>query len=173
MGDIQGFVGKIRMDTRVELCQHKIIEKMLEWFNVEECKTCLIPMEDRIEVRDTGAVVDVPFRKLVGSFSYISQISRSNTTFETSYLSWFLDYPTRSVWNAAKRALSYLKGRMGSNVIYKNAQKNMTKSLSMQIQTEKCSGALSSAGVEYIAGSLAATELLYLKDLLSKFVGST
>ncbi|KAJ8887091.1 hypothetical protein PR048_013306 [Dryococelus australis] len=61
--DIQCFVRTEvkRVGTRVELCQCKLIEKMLEWFNVEECETCPTPMEDRINVRDTDAVVDVPF----------------------------------------------------------------------------------------------------------------
>ncbi|KAJ8892806.1 hypothetical protein PR048_005387 [Dryococelus australis] len=39
MGDIQCFVGTEvkKVGTRVELCQHKLNEKMLEWFHAEEC----------------------------------------------------------------------------------------------------------------------------------------
>ncbi|KAJ8883745.1 hypothetical protein PR048_015599, partial [Dryococelus australis] len=111
------------------------------------------------------------------------------------YLSRFLDHPTRSVWNAAKRVLCYLKGIMNSNLIYEErpeecdkvivyadvdwgARKTMSGMASFHCDNLVSWGskkhqalALSSAEAEYIAGSLAATELLYLKCRLSKFVG--
>ncbi|KAJ8875622.1 hypothetical protein PR048_023518 [Dryococelus australis] len=82
---------------------------MPERFNVEECKTCPTLMEDRVKVKGTDAM-----QFLI----YISEISRPEITFITSYLSRFLDHPTCSVWNAAKRILCFLKGTMDSNLIY-------------------------------------------------------
>ncbi|KAJ8875739.1 hypothetical protein PR048_023638 [Dryococelus australis] len=112
MGDIQCFVGteEKRVGSRVELCQHKL-EEMLEWFNVEECKTCSTPIEDRIKVRDTDAVVDVP----------------PDITIATSYLSWFLNHLTHFVWNAARSVNRYLKGIMNSNLIYEKCPEEYDK----------------------------------------------
>ncbi|KAJ8881524.1 hypothetical protein PR048_018006 [Dryococelus australis] len=103
-----------------------------------------------------------------------------------SYLSQFLDYPTHSVWNTAKRVRRYLKGTMDSNLIHEQHLEECDKVIiyadadwgADRTDCKSMNGmasfhcALSSAEAEYIAGSLAATELLYLKGLLSEFVGS-
>ncbi|KAJ8886412.1 hypothetical protein PR048_012623 [Dryococelus australis] len=161
---------------------------MLERFNVEECKTCPMPMEERIKVRETDAVLVVQFRELAGSLIYIFKISRPDITFTTSYLSRFLDHPTCPVWNAEKNVLRYLNGTMNSKLIYKTRPEEYDKVIGYaeadwggdrtdhksmsRMASFNCSNllswgskklqavALSSAETEYIAGSLAATELL-------------
>ncbi|KAJ8877718.1 hypothetical protein PR048_022173, partial [Dryococelus australis] len=158
---------------------------MLKRFNLRECKACLTPMEDRIEVIDAD-VNNVLHRELVGSLTYLSQTSRPDITFATSYLSRFLDCPTCPLWNAAKRVLHYVKGTIDKNLVYEKRSEecarvvytdsdwggDKTDRKSYLGRSKKQQAvALSSAEAKYTSCNLAALELLYLKGLLSDFVG--
>ncbi|KAJ8893374.1 hypothetical protein PR048_005965 [Dryococelus australis] len=91
MENTQCFAGtEIKLvDRKIELSHRQLIEKMLKMFNLQECTACLTTMEDRIEVNDADVVIVVPYRELVGSLTYLSQISRPDITSATSYLSHF------------------------------------------------------------------------------------
>jgi len=45
-------------------------------------------------------------------------MSRPDITFATSFLSRYLDKPTKSLWAAAKRILRYLQGSMEKEIVY-------------------------------------------------------
>lgn len=200
MGDLQCFIGtEISVEeNRMEMCQQKLIKKILRRFNLQECKSSPTPMEDTVFFGDEREVVDVPYRELVGSLTYLSQMSRPDITFATSYLSRFLDQPTRLLWNVAKRVLRYVSGTIGKKLVYKKCPEESSRVITYadadwggdKVDRKSVSGmasfhcgnlvswgskkqqvvALSSAEAEYTACSLAASELIYLKGLLSEFV---
>ncbi|KAJ8885233.1 hypothetical protein PR048_011429 [Dryococelus australis] len=91
VGESQFFIG-IELtiaENRIELSQHKLIEKMLKKFNLEESKGSPFPMEDRPEISKADTMIDVSYRELVGSLTYLSQVGRPDIAFTISYLSLF------------------------------------------------------------------------------------
>ncbi|KAJ8885032.1 hypothetical protein PR048_011228 [Dryococelus australis] len=105
-GNIECFVGTAikLVDNKIELCQHQLIEKMLKRFNLQECKVCLTPMEDKIEVNDTDDVINFPYREL----TYLSQISRPDITFA------IILEPFSGLSN-----MPLVKGTIDKNLVYK------------------------------------------------------
>lgn len=199
--NLKSFIG-IEMNVSeetIEISQKQLIEKIINRFRLAEAKPSPTPMEEKLEVQESEEVIKVPYRELVGSLIYLSQISRPDITFATSFLSRFLDRPTKTLWNAAKRVVRYLKGTMDQKLIYRktwdieDTRKIVCYSDADwggdRIDRKSCSGmaayhcgniiswrsrkqqsvALSSSEAEYVASNLAGTELLHLKGLLSEF----
>lgn len=59
-----------------------------------DCKGTKSPMEANFQFKEEDSI-DIPYRELIGSLLYISTMSRPDITFATSYLSRFLDKPTK------------------------------------------------------------------------------
>ncbi|KAJ8889689.1 hypothetical protein PR048_009190 [Dryococelus australis] len=112
MENIQCFVRtEIELvDSKIELSQHQLIEKILKKFNLQVCKACLVPLEDKMEVDDAVFCARCPIQR--------TGRHRPDITFATSYLSRFLDFPMRTLWNVAKRVLRYVKGTIDKNLVY-------------------------------------------------------
>jgi hypothetical protein len=173
-----------------------MIDRILDRFEMKECKGSKVPMEKNFTVdRNEATNEKIPYRELVGSLMYISLGSRPDITFTVSYLSQFLDKPTESLWKAGKKVIRYLKETRSFGLVY-NKKENLginahsdsdwasdtltRKSMSGCVifhhgnpihwfsRKQNCV-ALSSTESEYIAAALSAQELVYLKGLLDEF----
>lgn len=84
--------------------------KILQQHNMNNCKPVSTPMVKDFQVCEKEEIIEAPYGELIGSLTYLSMMTRPDITFATSYLSRYLDKPTASLWQAAKRILRYLKG---------------------------------------------------------------
>lgn len=125
LGDIREYLGLeiSRHNNIIEIKQERMIQKILEKFNVLNCKGSSTPMECNFSYENTGEIMDVPFKELIGCLLYISTNSRPDITYAVSYLSRYLDKPTSSLWKAGKRNLRYLKATSNKGIIFMKSNK--------------------------------------------------
>ncbi|KAJ8885555.1 hypothetical protein PR048_011753 [Dryococelus australis] len=186
LGELQCFIGIELMiaEDRIELSQHKLIDKMLKRLNLQECKGSRIPIEDRPGLSEADAMIDVPYCELVGSLTYLSQVSRPDVAFATSYLSRFLDCgiyvkstsDNKLVYqkfpNECSQVITFADANWGNDKTDRKSVSGMASfhcgNLVFWSSKKQPIVALSSAEAD-----VAASDLLYLKELLSKFVGKT
>lgn len=196
LGELRNFLGTEVIKTKdyLRISQSSAIDKILSKFNMNNCKGSKTPMEYNFQFDETEEKVLVPYRELIGSLMYLSTMTRPDISYATSYLSRFLDRPTNSLWKAGKRILRYLKETKTIALEYKKSVKNEgllafsdadwgrekvdRKSVSgfavyyfgnliSWSSRKQQSVALSTAEAEYIAAATTATELIYLKGIVS------
>lgn len=196
LGKINKFLGMEVKETEkgMKIHQTKQVEKILEKFNMLECREATTPMEVGFNANQNEEIINVPYKELIGSLLFISSNTRPDITFAVSYLSRFLDKPTESIWKAGKRVLRYLKGTKNKGIIYeaKGSSKELITYSDADWASDKkdrkstsgcavfycgkliswyskkqASVALSTAEAEYLAGAQAVCELINLKGVLS------
>lgn len=155
-----------------------------------DCKGTKSPMETNFQFKEEDSI-DIPYRELIGSLLYISTMSRPDITFAISYLSRFLDKPTKTLWTAAKRILRYIKETIDYSLVYeKNTNNEINiytdadwgtdkvdrkstsgvavyygKNLIAWMSRKQTTVALSTAEAEYLAASVAMTEGISIKGI--------
>lgn len=198
MGNVSNFLGMqiVRNDDHLLISQTKLIEKVLENFNMSDCREASTPMEVGFQIDPDQAVIDVPYRQIIGSLMYLATSTRPDIMFPVAYLSRVLDKPSVQTWKAAKRILRYLQSTKTLGLKYKKSNLNRIESFSDadwaadKTDRKSVSGnivlygenavswfskkqdcvALSTAEAEYVAAAAAAQELIYLKGVLSEFM---
>lgn len=63
-------------------------------------------------------VEGVPYREVVGSLQYLSQITRPDITFAVNLFSHYFEKPQKVHWNAVKRIFKYLKSTPNYRSLY-------------------------------------------------------
>lgn len=195
LGKMERFLGMEiqRNEDTIIIKQTNMIEKILQKFNMSDCKGMKTPMEINynIQIYDDEEILDVPYRELIGSLIYLTVTSRPDLTFAVSYLSRYLDKPTEQLWKASKRVIRYLKETKYKGLVFRRTtdnnlygfsdadwagDRNDRKSVSGGIilhgvnpiawfsKKQSCV-ALSTAESEYIAAAATAQELVNLKGL--------
>lgn len=105
------------------LKQEKYIKRILQRFNMNECKKSSIPMqpENKKVTENVKEVIteNIPYQELIGSLIYLSQGTRPDIAYVTTYLSQFNTKYTRENWVQAKHVLRYLKETMTEGITYK------------------------------------------------------
>lgn len=129
--DVAKFLGIInhrnRVDGTLQLSSPHMISEMLHKFEIQNASVSSTPLPpgtafaspvvtDEGESRDDMA--SVPYRQLVGALLHLSNTTRPDIAFATSYLSRFIQNPNRDHWNAAKHVLRYLKKTIKSGISY-------------------------------------------------------
>ena len=116
-GEIKTLLGvdiiRYRLNKKIYLSQEKYIRKILEKYNMSNCKPistpmCSITKLTRSESKDTTQ--KLPYRELVGALMYLMIASRPDLAYTMSVLSRYLDCYNESHWKAIKRTLRYLSG---------------------------------------------------------------
>lgn len=59
-----------------------------------------------------------PYSEVIGSFLYLSQITRPYVTFTVNLVSRYLEKPLKVYWNAVKRIFNYLKSTKNFGLLY-------------------------------------------------------
>jgi hypothetical protein len=149
-------------------------------------------------IKDPQHLTDQPFRPLNGSLMYIMVCTRPDLTVPISLLGQFMANPGSQHWNVAKRVVRYLKGTIDlslafqpcpdfqpSNMISAYSDSDWGKDptdrksfsgyvlfVGSALISWKCrkqsAVALSTAEAEYMALSLIATEVIWMRSLLSE-----
>ncbi len=112
----------------VKMSQHMYVEKILERFDMQNCKSRATPCEQKLNCTDNAEVMsDVrKYREAVGSLIYLATCTRPDLSFVVSKLSQYFTRPTVEQWNTVKRVLRYLKGTQNKELCYsKGANENM------------------------------------------------
>jgi hypothetical protein len=129
-------LGKLRYHLGVEVSQHpdqiflsqtKYSTEFLKKFGMEDCKSSLTPMEQKLKLSEFEGVEVVnstKYRKLVGSLIYLID-TQPDFSYSLSILSNFMQEPRDSHWNSTKRVLRYIQGTKYFGLLYKR-NKNFT-----------------------------------------------
>jgi len=131
INDPECFVGlEIKRDRAAKkmfINQQSYITKMMEKFNMQDCKPNAIPADSNNELTNDHSPTTItemqdmsriPFREAVGSLMFAAIVSRPNIMFATSQVSRFLQNPGQKHWAAVKRILRYLQGTKDIGIIY-------------------------------------------------------
>lgn len=130
MGVVNNFLNiQIKYDREngiMELSQKAAIKKLLEKFNMINCRSSKTPMEPNLVLQPTTKrkKFDYPYREVIGSIMYIMLSTRPDVCFAISYLSRFQDKFDEQHWNHLKQLLKYLKGTLDFSLIFKRSNGN-------------------------------------------------
>jgi hypothetical protein len=185
----------------VKMNQRKYIQKILEKFEMTECKPRTTPSEQKWDDERKEPVDPRKYRELVGSLIYLMICTRPDICWVVTKLSQHLSAPVESHWIAAKHVLRYLKGTIDHELCYRKNESGLILSgysdadwAASEDDRRSTSGycfslnpkgpfiswksrkqptvALSSCEAEYIALAGAVQESLYLDQLLNN-IGCT
>lgn len=106
------------------ISQSSFAKQILEKFKMESCNPVNTPVEIGQELRknDGEAQVDPTyFKSLVGSLRYLT-CTRPDILYGVGLISRYMETPTRTHLNAAKRILRYIKGTLNEGIFYPSNQ---------------------------------------------------
>ena len=118
--------------------------KVLQKFNMENCKKTETPMATGVKFCNTGTTsnnageqsanksmsecsdlqvkeVDVPYREAIGSLMYLMTCTRPDLASSLQILSRFMTKPAKEHWEGVKRVLRYLKGTKSHGILFKKS----------------------------------------------------
>ena len=108
----------MKKENSIGINQEHYIEKMLERFGLENCKSVETPLAEikltkkdcpREGSEEQERMKNFDFRNLVGCLNYLAGSSRPDIAFAANFLSSFVENPGEKHWKAGKRVLRYLK----------------------------------------------------------------
>ena len=111
--DFEQSDGFVKMNQKGYLC------KVLERFDMFECKPRSTPSEQKIESIDKDPVDPKRYREAVGSLIYAMTCTRPDTCWIVTKLSQYLSKPMKEHWIAVKHVLRYLKGTLDYALCYR------------------------------------------------------
>ena len=123
-------LGIRREEGKVTVDQERYIEKMLERFQMDQCKPSRTPayLDLKLQSAQNGdeEVDQRIYRILVGSLLYLAKQTRPDIMFTVNILSRHMNAPTNQHWMSGKRLLLYLQGSKGLKLTYtKEADYNL------------------------------------------------
>ncbi|XP_056647324.1 uncharacterized protein LOC130451986 [Diorhabda sublineata] len=108
-----------RTEDIIKIEQQQFIDKLLNYFNMKDCKPKRTPMEKGFQYNDKAKILtNILYRQLIGALMYLATTSRPDISYAVSYLSRFLDRVTEETWTAGKRVLRYLQGTKTLGLTY-------------------------------------------------------
>lgn len=108
-----------RKNNKLWLSQHNYIEKVLERFNMSNCKPVSTPLATHFKLnsdkcptseKDKEEMKKVPYASAVGSLMYAMVCTRPDIAHAVGVVSRFLSNPGKDHWQAVKWILRYLRG---------------------------------------------------------------
>jgi len=184
-----------RKERKSILKQEKYIEDTLEKFGMKESKTVSTPVVKMEEDKSKLLPGNEKYMEAVGSLIYIATCTRPNISFAVSKVSQKLKNPTEMDWISVKRIMRYLQGtkelglifekKEGGNILQGWADADwagddktrlsrsgyifkLANAPISWISKKQSTVALSTAEAEYISGSLAVQEAIWLNRLLTE-----
>ncbi|KAH9736371.1 hypothetical protein KPL71_018077 [Citrus sinensis] len=106
------------------LSQEKYIKKVLERFEMQDCKPVQTPLGPQFKLsaaptsEDESQMNEFPYAQAVGSLMYAMVCTRSDIAYAVSVVSRYLSCPGKVHWNAVKWIMRYLKGSSTCGLLY-------------------------------------------------------
>ncbi len=128
LGEISYFLGIhfSQTDGEIRMNQKRYLTKLLERFNMLDCKPratpCEVKFDDNAHNSDP-CVNPTEYRELVGSLIYAATSTRPDISFVVSRLSQYLSAPKNQHMVMAKHVLRYLKGTLDYELVYRKSDK--------------------------------------------------
>ena len=126
-GPISSFLGLnvIRTSDYIAINQTGYIDRMLERFQMVNCKPAKTPLHPSLPLRKatpTDKRTDQKsYQELTGSLNHAAVFSRPDIAYAASKLSQFNSDPTETHMKAARHVLRYLKDTRDYCIIYDNS----------------------------------------------------
>lgn len=123
LGIIKHFLGvQISYDVKagvMELSQKAAIEKLLDKFQMTDCRSVKTPMIPNLTLEPSRKrkQINQPYRELIGSIMYIMLATRPDLCYAIAYLSRFQDKFDEVHWNHLQQVLRYLKGTISKKLV--------------------------------------------------------
>ena len=113
-------------DGFVKMNQKGYITKVLERFEMSNCKPRSTPSEQKLEFDGETLVDPRRYREAVGSLVYAMTCTRPDICWVVTKLSQFLVAPMKGHWIALKHVLRYLKGTLDFELCYRKCDDGLT-----------------------------------------------
>lgn len=114
-------------ENKITLDQKTYIQKVLEQFNMVDCKPVSTPLECGMKFeKGEQTDLDSKYRSLVGCIMYIAICTRPDIAHASSLLSQFNNCHSDTHWKAAKRIMRYLKGTIDYKIVYEKTSISIT-----------------------------------------------
>lgn len=188
------------VDGSIKISQEAYTKRVIERFGMVDAHPVSTPMDNHrvLDTNVNGKEVIFPYREAVGSLMYLANGTRPDICFAVNFVSRYMEKPTEIHVGAVKRIIKYLKGTLNFGLIYfsntnfdvrcysdadyagcLDTRKSTTGycvtmggSILSWCSERQDSVSRSTAESEYIAGSEAVRELVWLKRLLMELIGS-
>ncbi|PNX99966.1 hypothetical protein L195_g023239 [Trifolium pratense] len=173
LGELSFFLGMefVKRADGIVMHQQKYIGELLERFEMISCNPLSNPSETNSkldECLDEEKVDSTMFRQMVGSLRYLCN-SRPDICYAVSVISRFMHDPRKSHLLAAKRILRYLKGTVECGLLFPIGYIFKFNNAAISWCTKKqVVTALSSCEAEYIAGTFAACQAIWLNSVMKE-----
>ena len=125
LGKLNHFIGIDFYITQgcVKMNQNKYTGRVLERFNMSNCKPRATPCELKIDLSNNSDPVDSrKYREIIGSLIYIMTCTRPDLSYAVGKLSPYLSEPRQQHWVAAKHILKYLRGTSHYELRYQKSE---------------------------------------------------
>ena len=188
-------------DNGITLKQNRYTLKILEEAGMNECNSVHVPMESGLKLaksEDENEIDATSYRKIIGCFRYLLH-TRPDISYAVGVLSRFMQSPRDSHGAAMKQCLRYLKGTTSFGITFERSGRNATTLVGYSDSSHNvdpddgrsttghifyfgqspitwCSQkqdtvALSSCEAEFMAGTEAARQAIWLQDLIREIIG--
>lgn len=104
----------------------RYIKKMLERFEMSECKPRSTPSEQKLDCNSGEPVDPRKYREIVGSLIYVMICTRPDICWIITKLSQYLSKPLQGYLVAVKHVLKYLKGTLDYELCCRKSQDDLT-----------------------------------------------
>ena len=109
----------------VRMNQRKYLVKLLEKFEMSNCKPRTTPSEQKLECDGENLTDPRRYRELIGSLIYAMTCTRPDICWIITTLSQYLSRPLKEHWIAAKHVLRYLKGTLDYELCYRKCDDDL------------------------------------------------
>ena len=137
LGCLKHFLGIDFCQTNgcVKMSQERYTNKVLQRFNMQNCRTRETPCDQKLEYSEDAVKLDDVrlYREAVGSLIYLSTCTRPDLSFVVSRLSQYFAEPTEEQWVTVKHVLRYLKGTAEKGLCFK---RNDSEELGIQAYSD-------------------------------------
>ena len=116
-----------RKGGRLFLSQGRYLEKVLDRFNMQNCKPVSTPSAAHYKLsagccptseEDIESMSHVPYSSAVGSLMYAMVCTRPDLAYAVSVVSRYMHNPGKDHWEAVKWILRYVKGTVGKGLVF-------------------------------------------------------
>ena len=137
LGRLRHFLGIDfeQKEGQVTMSQTKYIDKILERFDMMECRARETPCESKIEYSEESPKLGNPreYREAVGSLLYLTTCTRPDLSFVISELSRHFAEPAEDHWLTVKHVLRYIKGTKDQKLTF---SKDESGTLGLQVYAD-------------------------------------
>lgn len=114
-------------DGFVKMSQKRYLTKVLERFQMSDCKPRSTPSELKLETDYSNEnLTDArKYREAVGSLIYAMTCTRPDICWVVTKLSQYLSRPTEAHWVAIKHVLRYIKGTLDHELCYRKCDNDL------------------------------------------------